>query len=87
MAFVAAAFSFSLLCCLPLEHFCVDAQLARPDCDWQLLQRYTWQSSELDEYITQQAGENANLSGRGPSILRCTQDRSVACTPHWGVHC
>lgn len=62
MAFVAAAFSFSLLCCLPLERFCVDAQLARPDCDWQLLQRYTWQSSELDEYITQQAGENANLS-------------------------
>ena len=33
MAFVAAAFSFSLLCCLPLERFCVDAQLARPDCD------------------------------------------------------
>lgn len=62
MAFVAAVFSFSLLCCLPLERFCVDAQLARPDCDWQLLQRYTWQSSELDEYITQQAGENANLS-------------------------
>ena len=62
MAFVAAAFSFSLLCCLPLERFCVDAQLARPDCDWQLLQHYTWQSSELDEYITQQAGANANLS-------------------------
>ena len=77
MAFVAAAFSFSLLCCLPLERFCVDAQLARPDCDWQLLQRYTWQSSELDEYITQQAGENANLSGRSPSIL-LSQDRSVA---------
>ena len=86
MAFVAAAFSFSLLCCLPLERFCVDAQLARPDCDWQLLQRYTWQSSELDEYITQQAGENANLSGHSPSIL-LAQDRSVACTPHWGVHC
>ena len=77
MAFVAAAFSFSLLCCLPLERFCVDAQLARPDCDWQLLQRYTWQSSELDEYITQQAGENANLSGHSPSIL-LSQDRSVA---------
>ena len=29
---------------------------------------------------------NANLSGRSPSIL-LTQDRSVACTPHWGVHC
>ena len=29
---------------------------------------------------------NANLSGRGPSIL-LSQDRSVACTPHWGVHC
>ena len=77
MAFVAAAFSFSLLCCLPLERFCVDAQLARPDCDWQLLQRYTWQSSELDEYITQQAGENASLSGCSPSIL-LSQDRSVA---------
>ena len=59
IAFVAAVFSFSLLCCLPLERFCVDAQLARPDCDWQLLQRYTWQSSELDDYIAQQAGEDA----------------------------
>ena len=29
---------------------------------------------------------NANLSGRSPSIL-LSQDRSVACTPHWGVHC
>ena len=59
IAFAAAVFSFSLLCCLPLERFCVDAQLARPDCDWQLLQRYTWQSSELDDYIAQQAGEDA----------------------------
>lgn len=65
-AFVAAAFSFSLLCCLPLERFCVDAQLARPDCDWQLLQRYTWQSSELDEYITQQAGGKRELVGARP---------------------
>ena len=32
------------------------------------------------------ASANANLSGRSPSIL-LTQDRSVACTPHWGVHC
>ena len=32
------------------------------------------------------ASANANLSGRGSSIL-LTQDRSVACTPHWGVHC
>lgn len=59
IAFVAAVFSFSLLCCLPLERFCVDAQLARPDCDWQLLQRYTWQSEELDDYITKKAGKNA----------------------------
>ena len=29
---------------------------------------------------------NANLSGRGPSIL-LTQDRSVAWKPHWGFHC
>ena len=32
------------------------------------------------------ASANANLSGRGPSIL-LSQDRSVACTPHWGMHC
>ena len=32
------------------------------------------------------ASANANLSGRSPSIL-LSQDRSVACTPHWGVHC
>ena len=32
------------------------------------------------------ASANANLSGRSPSIL-LTQDRSVACTPHWGFHC
>ena len=32
------------------------------------------------------ASANANLSGRGPSIL-LSQDRSVACTPHWGGHC
>ena len=32
------------------------------------------------------ASANANLSGRSPSIL-LTQDRSIACTPHWGVHC
>ena len=32
------------------------------------------------------ASANGNLSGRGPSIL-LSQDRSVACTPHWGVHC
>ena len=31
--------------------------------------------------------KDLNLSGRSPSILRCAQDRSVACTPHWGLHC
>ena len=32
------------------------------------------------------ASANANLSGRSPSIL-LSQDRSVACKPHWGFHC
>ena len=32
------------------------------------------------------ASANANLSGHSPSIL-LSQDRSVACTPHWGFRC
>ena len=32
------------------------------------------------------ASANANLAGHSPSIL-LAQKRSVACTPHWGVHC
>ena len=44
-----------------------------PDCDWQLLQRYTWQSSELDEYITQQAGKTRTCrSETPPSCYRKT---------------
>ena len=30
---------------------------------------------------------NANLSEWNSAILRCAQDRSVACIPHWGLHC
>ena len=32
------------------------------------------------------SGSSQSLSGRGPSIL-LTQDRSVTCSPHWGLHC
>ena len=60
IALAAAAVSFTVLCCLPVEWWCVQDQTARhlagQDYDWSLLRRCAGQSTALAARIRETVG-------------------------------